>query len=804
MLINQIVSHYKILKKLGEGGMGVVYKAEDIKLKRNVALKFLSPHILKNQEEKIRFLNEAQTAAAINHPHVTTIYEINEHEDQTYIAMEYVEGQTLKEIISGVGAGLASARATARVAPTINEIINIAIQICEGLREAHEKDIIHRDIKSDNIMVTKKGQVKIMDFGLAKLRVGANGYSLSITKIGTTMGTAGYMSPEQSMGKEVDFRTDIWSLGIILYEMISGELPFKGDYEQAIIYAILNEKPKPLTELRPETPTELWQLIEKSLAKEPDNRFQEVTGLLSGLESIKDRTVSEKGIHIRDTARKTSRLLLPTMIIVVILAILIGGYILFKGKPSTPESILKTTTESTWKNSIAVLPFADLSSKKDQEYFCDGMTEDIITKLTHIQELKVISRTSVMRYKNTKKDIKQIGKELGVSTILEGSLRKEQDNIRVSAQLINIEDGFHLWAETFDRKLESIFKVQENISQSIAQALRLQFSPEILKTEKPEDIESYEYLLKAFQLITSYVITKQEEDFIKSKNLLNKALEIDPNNALTYSSLAWIHQQHYEITGNKEDRHQVEIHIKKAYQLNPDIPETNQGMAWLYYLKGDHQHTSQCLNKANQLNPNSAEGNHIIGLILYRVGLEDKALKYLIKAIELNPLYLYTPMVLARCYMEMGAWGKASIQYKKVLALDPDDAGYHLWYSYSLILLSQYQKAEQELKIAEILDGQNPDIWSYRALLYAVKGEKKLALKTMKEPYDKVYALLGMKEKAFEALKQLMKKNPGRHSYFHLLNNPCYDKLRDDPRFQEILAKKKKEYKERSHIFKDL
>jgi non-specific serine/threonine protein kinase len=771
--------------------MGIVYKAEDTKLKRTVALKFLSPQILKNKEEKNRFLNEAQAAAAINHPHVTTIYEINEHEDQTYISMEYIEGQTLKELI------------TNHKLP-ITEVMDITTQICEGLREAHEKGIIHRDIKSDNIMITKKGQVKIMDFGLAKLSVGANGYSPSITKIGTTMGTANYMSPEQAMGKEIDHRTDIWSLGVVMYEMVTGELPFKGDYEQAIIYAILNEKPKPLIELRPETPTELWQLIEKSLAKEPDKRFQEVTGLLSGLESIKDRTASEKGIHIRNSARKTSKLLLPTVIIAVILAILIGGYFLFKGKPSTPEPILKTITQSPWKNSIAVLPFMDLSPNKDQEYFCDGMTEDIITKLTHIRELKVISRTSVMRYKNTQKDIKQIGKELGVSTILEGSLRKEQDNIRVSAQLINIEDGFHLWADTFDRKLESIFKVQESVSRSIAQALQLQFSPEMLKTEKPENIEAYELYLKATQLITSYVITGQEEDFIQAKNLLNKALENDPNYALAHIGLVWAYQNHYEITGNQDDLTPVETHLKKAYQLNPDISETNMGMAWLYHLKGDYHKTSQFLNKANQLNPNSSATNHVIGIILVRAGLEDKAIKYLIKAIEFNPLYVFSPIVLERCYREIGSWEKAAGQYKKILALDPDDADYHLLYSYSLILLSQYQKAEQEIKIAETLDAQNPDIWIYRALLYAVKGEKELALKTMKEPYDKVYALLGMKEEAFEALKQAMKKNPRLHSYLHLLNNPCYDKLRDDPRFQEILAKKKKEYEERSNIFKDL
>jgi len=793
-MIGQKISHYKILEKLGEGGMGVVYRAEDTKLKRIVALKFLSPNILKNQEEKTRFLNEAQAAAAINHANVTTIYEINEHEDQTYISMEYVEGKTLKEIIKEN-----STLKTQHSTLSIERIIDITTQICEGLKEAHEKGIIHRDIKSDNIMVTDKGQIKIMDFGLAKLR-GQPG----TTKMGTTMGTANYMSPEQAMGKEIDHRTDIWSLGVVMYEMVAGELPFKGDYEQAIIYAILNEKPKPLTDLRPETPAEFWHTIEKSLSKDPDKRIQDGDTLLQGLKTIKDKTMVDKSITVRESVRKTSRLLLPTVIVAVILTILIGVYFLFKGKPSPPEPGAKTATESTWKKSIAVLPFTDLSSKKNQEYFCDGMTEDIITKLTHIRELKVISRTSVIRYKNTRKDIKDIGKELGVATILEGSIRKEGDTIRVSAQLINIADGFHLWADTFNRKLDSIFKVQENISRSIAQALQLQFTPQMLKTETPDNIEAYEYYLKAGQMITSYVLTEKEEDFIQAKDLLNKALETDPNYALAHTGLAWAYSNHYEVTGNKEDLPVVEIHIKKAYLLNPDLGETNLGIAWLAHLQGDHQQTSQFLIKTHFLNPNLYEVNHVTGFILDRVGLEDKAIKYLIKGIELNPLYVFLPMVLARCYREIGSWEKAKEQHLKTLSLDPDNALNPLLYAYFLTLTKQYDKAQQEITHAENLDPDYPDLPFYKTLLYAAQGEKELALKTMKEPDDKVYALLGMKEEAFAAMKQLMKQNPRIHSYYYLLINPCYDKLRNDLRFKKILKEKKELYQKMQKIFKDL
>lgn len=792
-MIGQTISHYKILEKIGEGGMGVVYKAEDTKLKRTVALKFLSPQILKNKDEKIRFSNEAQSAAAINHAHVTTIYEINDHEDQTYISMEYVDGKTLKEIIQE-HSKLKIQHSTL----SIERIIDITTQICNGLKEAHEKGIIHRDIKSDNIMVTDKGQVKIMDFGLAKLK-GQPG----ATKMGTTMGTVNYMSPEQAMGKEIDHRTDIWSLGIVMYEMATGDLPFKGDYEQAIIYAILNEKPKPISELNPNIPDDLEQLIDKLLIKDPDKRIQSVDSISEKLKSPKEKTRPEKTSQIKKDAQSFSRLFRLSLLTVFILAAVMTAYFLFKGKSSPPEPT-KTTTKAVWTNSIAVLPFLDLSPSRDQEYFCDGMTEDIITKLTHIRELKVISRTSVMRFKNTKKDIKEIGKELGVDTVLEGSIRKEGDNIRVSAQLINIADGFHLWADTFDRKLASVFEVQENVSRSIAQALKLRFTPEMLKTEKPENIEAYEYYLKAGQMTTSYVLTRKEEDFIQAKNLLNKALEKDSDYALAHIGLAWAYANHFEVTKKKEDLPLIEIHIRKGYDLNPDISESNIGMAWLSHLKNDHASTSQFIKKSLRLNPNIASNNLTIAYILERVGLEDKAVKHIIKAIELNPLYVFAPMVLARCYRETGNWKKAEEQHLKTLSLDPDSALFHLSYYYFLTLTRQFEKAQQEIKVAEELDPDYPYLSDFKALRYAAQGKKDLALKTLKEPYDKVFALLGMKDKAINALKQEIKTYPRGHSYLHLLNNPCYDNLRDDPRFKKILEERKEVYQKMQKIFKDL
>jgi len=383
-MIDQTISHYKILAKLGEGGMGVVYKAEDTKLKRIVALKFLPSSIMASEAEKARFVHEAQAAAALNHPNICTIYEIDEVDGQQFIAMEFVEGQSLKAKIEAGPLKL-------------DETLNIAMQVAEGLQAAHEKKITHRDIKPANIMITHKGQAKIMDFGLAKLA----GRTV-VTKEGTTLGTVAYMSPEQARGEAVDHRTDIWAFGVVLYEMITGQHPFKGVYEQAVVYSILNEEPEPLIPPgagRTGVPMELERLVNKALAKKINLRYQNVEDLLVDLRALqlrpKPSAVSQPPIKAKVPERKQPWLYGGVAGLVILL---VAAALFFWPKKQPQETL----------TSIAVLPFTDISPQKDQEYFCDGMTEEILTKLSKLRELKVIARTSVMRYKATTRASKKL------------------------------------------------------------------------------------------------------------------------------------------------------------------------------------------------------------------------------------------------------------------------------------------------------------------------------------------------------------------------------------------------------------
>ncbi|MFQ5825159.1 MAG: protein kinase, partial [bacterium] len=561
-MIGKTISHYKILEKLGEGGMGVVYKARDTKLDRFVALKFLPPQYTIDSEIQARFKREAKAIAALNHPNIITIYEIAEREGQSYIAMEYVDGESLKDVI-------------AKKELSIDKVIEIASQICEGLQAAHQAGIVHRDIKPANILLEKTGRVKIVDFGLAKLKDVTR-----LTKESSTMGTLSYMSPEQIQSAEVDQRSDIFSVGVVLYEMITGQLPFKGDYEAAVSYSILHEEPEPLARYKAGISDALQRMVDKALSKDTNTRYQSAADLLADLKGLlKEPTIAAA---VRPWKKIINRQHLIFAGVGLLLALAI--YIIFSlndlnffqsQKPATVE------TRGQWQNSIAVLPFENISPDPEQEYFCDGMTEQIITNLSQLQALKVIARTSVMKFKNTEKTIPEIGEELHVAHILEGSIRKVGNRIRVTAQLIEADEGYHLWAKDYDRELEDVFAVQDDVSEAIARALLKKLTTkevEEIKTKQTKNSEAYEYYLKGeYFHYRKFLVTVRMEDFRKSEKMFKKAIDLDPNYALAHAGLADLYNSYtYRIKDDKEYGDLQQNYIERAFRLDPNSAYVNR------------------------------------------------------------------------------------------------------------------------------------------------------------------------------------------------------------------------------------
>ena len=452
---------YKILKLLGKGGMGEVYKAEDKKLKRAVAIKLLAPERMGDTEARDRFLQEARAAAMLDHPHICTVYEVDETGGLTYMAMSYIKGQSLKgRLKSGP--------------LEISEAVALATQIAEGLREAHEQGIVHRDIKPANIMLTEKGQVRITDFGLAKLSEGAD-----ITRSSTIMGTVAYMSPEQAKGEEVDRRTDIWSWGTVLYEMVTGKRPFQKKHEQALLYSILNDEPPQLTYTRMDVPPYVEHIVAKALEKDRDRRYQSARDALHDLRNP---------------------LLAPK-------------------KPAVP------------RKSIAVLPFKNLSTDPEQEYFCEGIAEELINALTQIRDLRVAAYTSSSSFKDRDADIKEIGRKLQVDKVLEGSVRKAGNRLRVTVQLVNVDDGYHIWSERYDRDIEDVFAIQDDITLSIVDKLK----GNLLAAEKEKLLKRYTENSEAYNLYLKgryFWARRYQGGLQKGLECFNAAIQKDPMYAL--------------------------------------------------------------------------------------------------------------------------------------------------------------------------------------------------------------------------------------------------------------------------------
>ncbi len=519
-MIGQTISHYKILEKLGEGGMGVVYKAQDTKLDRIVALKFLPPHLSSSEQEKARFLQEAKAASALNHPNVCTIYGIEEFDGQQFIEMEFVDGVTLRQRLP---------------IQKQSEAINYAIQIGDALQEAHSKGIVHRDIKAENIMVNQKNQIKVMDFGLAKLKG-----SMKLTRTSSTVGTLAYMSPEQIQGGEVDSRSDLFSFGILLFEMLTGRTPFRGEHEAAVLYSIVNEPPESLLKLRPDCSPELERIIGRAIEKDPEDRYQSAADFVSELRRVQkqsakvSRTVTKEiSVAPLDPAKsdtsavassaprpKRKRQFMVVGIILIVLAASAVSYFSFFNKKETIDS-------------IAVLPFENVGADPNTEYLSDGITESLINTLSQLSHLSVKSRSSVFHYKGKDIDPQKAGKELGVKAVLTGSVTQRGDNLQISAELVDVSNDNHIWGDQYNKKLADILTVQEIISKEISQNLSLKLGGEDekkLEKHATENTEAYQLYLKG----RFYWNKRKADDLQKAIDYYNEAIAKDSTYALAY------------------------------------------------------------------------------------------------------------------------------------------------------------------------------------------------------------------------------------------------------------------------------
>ncbi len=643
-MIGTVISHYKILEQLGTGGMGVVYRAEDTKLKRAVALKFMPPELTRDPEAKARFIHEAQAASILQHHNICTIHDIEETADgQLFIVMDFYDGVTLKQKISD---GLL----------TEEEAVHIAIQIAEGLTKAHEKGIIHRDIKPANILIPGDGIIKILDFGLAKL----TGKSV-ITKTGTTVGTVAYMSPEQTQGVKIDYRSDIWSLGVVLYEMITGQQPFHSEYELGLIYAIINEDPEPLHKVHPGTTPELSGIVSQALAKKVDHRYQSIRDFQEDLEAV---AAGMQPLKVKRLSWRTIRRVKPVYSISAILFIILSLIIVINSG-RLREWFLESTGQVKPAIRLAVLPFANLSGDSDQEFLSDGLTQELITQLgrLHPKGLSVIGRTSVMRYKKTETPIEQIGRELGVNYLLEGSIRQEANRIRVAAELVKVSDQTQIWSDTYERDLSAILAVQEQVSQSVAKALAFKLLPAGQTASRTIDPKLYEaYLMGMF-----YVSQNNLKSFEKGLRYLHQAVEINPAEPLGYIGLA----QGYVTIGHggadEIDCYQrARAAAEQALKLDPHTAEAVGALAEVaLYYEWDWKKAGELFQHSLELNPSLAMTHYHYAWYLALFDRLDEAIAEHKLARELDPLRALHTGWLGQLYNYAGRYEEAIIEAKK-------------------------------------------------------------------------------------------------------------------------------------------
>ena len=713
-MIIKSISRYSIVSKIASGGMGSVYLARDTKLERSIALKVLPPDVASDPGVLARFRQEARAIAAVNHPNIVVIHSVEEVGETNFITMELIEGRTLSDIMADQTIDLTF-------------FFEIAVPLASALEAAHAQGVTHRDLKPANIMITHAGQLKVLDFGLAKMvRPGSedpveDARTETLLAEDLILGTPNYMSPEQVRSGPADNRSDIFAAGAVMYHLITGQRPFKGQTATEIMAAVMRDTPVPAVAVNPECPPRLSSLIERCLAKDPGKRFQDVSEVRIQLEEIRDQVAQEA------------------------------------------EGII---------HAIAVLPFADMSPQKDQEHFCTGIAEEIINALAGVDQLKVVSRMSSFQYRDLGGDTREIGRKLGVSTLLEGSVRKAGSKLRIITQLIDVSDGCHIWSQRFDRDLRDIFEVQDEIAQSIVKVLRLTIDPDREKHlvgVRTDDPAAYDFYLRGREFFRRW----GKRNIQIAQRMFYQASAIDPDFASAHAGLADTYSYLFMyINSSPENLEQADRNSARALELDPALAEAHASRGLALSLSKVHQAAARSFHTAIELDPHLFEAYYFYARDLVVQGQYEDAIKYYDKAHEASPDDYQIPILQAQIYNALGRTEEEEKANRlgmelaeKAILLNPEDARACYMGAGSMIRLGQKKRGLQWAKRALALDPDDP------AILYNVACN---------------LSGLGQIEEAIDCLERTVKVGAAYKDW--MMNDTGLDPLREEERFKALVA----------------